>query len=90
MFKDGGNKEKTKSSTSSPVKCYFIRVDSSAAIDRGEDYKISNKTIHEARCNFMHPHTVSTVSNYMIRYVAVYNTQSFFFDVVWKHFSLRF
>ncbi|KAM2419892.1 hypothetical protein EV1_026137 [Malus domestica] len=68
VFKDGGNKEKKKSPTSSPVKCYFIRVDSSAAIDRGEDYKISNKTIHEARCIFMHPHTVSNLSNYMIRF----------------------
>ncbi|XP_021807143.1 probable RNA-dependent RNA polymerase 3 [Prunus avium] len=68
VFKDGGNKEKKKNPTSSPVKCYFIRVGSSAAIDMSGDYKFSNKKIHEIRCIFMHAHTVSSVSNYMARF----------------------
>ncbi|KAB2618468.1 RNA-dependent RNA polymerase 5 [Pyrus ussuriensis x Pyrus communis] len=68
VFKDGGNKEKKKCPTSSPVKCYFVRVGSNATIDRGGDYIISNRTAHKARCIFMHPHTVSSVSNYMIRF----------------------
>lgn len=72
MFKDGGNKEKKKNPTSSPVKCYFICVGSNAAIDRSEDYKFSNRKIHETRCIFMHAHTVSSVSNYMARYVILF------------------
>ncbi|XP_050124243.1 probable RNA-dependent RNA polymerase 3 isoform X2 [Malus sylvestris] len=68
VFKDGGNKEKKKNPTSSPVKCYFVRLGSNATIDRGGDYIISNRTAHKARCIFMHPHTVSSVSNYMIRF----------------------
>ncbi|VVA10487.1 PREDICTED: probable RNA-dependent [Prunus dulcis] len=68
VFKDGGNKEKKKNPTSSPVKCYFICVGSNAAIDRSEDYKFSNRKIHETRCIFMHAHTVSSVSNYMARF----------------------
>ncbi|BFG39850.1 hypothetical protein CerSpe_261240 [Prunus speciosa] len=68
VFKDGGNKEKKKNPTSSPVKCYFIRVGSSAAIDMSGDYKFSNKKIHEIRCIFMHAHTVFSVSNYMARF----------------------
>ncbi|CAL2274876.1 unnamed protein product [Prunus armeniaca] len=68
VFKDGGNQEKKKNPTSSPVKCYFIRVGSNAAIDRSGDYKFSNRNIHETRCIFMHAHTESSVSNYMARF----------------------
>lgn len=68
MFKDGGKEEKKKSPTSSPVKCYFIRMDSNATI--GQSHCIlSNKNICEARSRFMHAHGLSSVASYMARYV---------------------
>lgn len=67
MFKDGGNEEKKKNPTSSPVKCYFVRVGSDAAIDKGFGYKLSNRMMDEARCLFMHAHTLARVDNYMAR-----------------------
>ncbi|XP_050363842.1 probable RNA-dependent RNA polymerase 3 [Argentina anserina] len=68
VFKDGGNEEKKKDPTSSAVKCYFVRVASDAAIDQDVYYKLSNRTMHEARCLFMHAHTLASVDNYMIRF----------------------
>ncbi|KAK9947829.1 hypothetical protein M0R45_003431 [Rubus argutus] len=69
VFKDGGNKEKKKlkDPTSSPVKCYFVRVGSNAAIDRDTCYILSNRTIHEGRCLFAHVQTGPSVANYMAR-----------------------
>lgn len=69
MFKDGGKEEKKKNPTSSPVKCYFVQMESDAQIDRNVKYILSNKTIYEARCVFMHAHTVSSINSYMARYV---------------------
>lgn len=71
MFKDGGKEEKKKNPTSSPVKCYFIRMESEAFIDKIGSYKLSNKTVAEARCYFMHAHMLSSVSNYMARYACL-------------------
>ncbi|XP_061994035.1 probable RNA-dependent RNA polymerase 5 isoform X1 [Rosa rugosa] len=68
VFKDGGNEEKKKNPTSSPVKCYFVRVASDAAIDKGVSYILSNRTMYEARCLFMHAHTLASIDNYMIRF----------------------
>lgn len=59
VFKDGGKEEKKKNPTSS-VKCYFVFMESSA---------LSGKTVHEARCIFMHAHMVSSVAKYMARLV---------------------
>lgn len=72
MFKDGGNEEKKKNPTSSPVKCYFVRVASDAAIDKGVYYRLSHMTMYEARCLFMHAHTLASIDNYMARYVKNY------------------
>ncbi|XP_034699033.1 probable RNA-dependent RNA polymerase 5 isoform X1 [Vitis riparia] len=58
VFKDGGKEEKKKNPTSS-VKCYFVFMESSA---------LSGKTVHEARCIFMHAHMVSSVAKYMARF----------------------
>lgn len=67
MFKDGGKEEKKKDPSTSPVKCYFVRMESSAFIDMGYQYILSGKTVHEARYMFMHVRTVSSVANYMSR-----------------------
>ncbi|CAN6541027.1 unnamed protein product [Malus baccata var. baccata] len=68
VFKDGGKEEKKKNPTSSPVKCYFVRMDSDASIDRDVWYMLTNRTIYEARSLFMHAHTVSSVPTYMARF----------------------
>ncbi|KAH9800966.1 putative RNA-dependent RNA polymerase 3 [Citrus sinensis] len=67
VFKDGGKEEKKKDPSTSPVKCYFVRMESSASIDMGYQYILSGKTVHEARYMFMHVRTVSSVANYMSR-----------------------
>lgn len=67
VFKDGGKEEKKKDPNSSPVKCYFVRMESDASIDTGHQYILSGKQVHEARAMFMHVHTVSSLANYMSR-----------------------
>lgn len=67
VFKDGGKEEKKKNPTSSPVKCFFVRMESNAAADKNNCYILSNKTVHEARCVFMHVHMVSSLAKYMAR-----------------------
>ncbi|URE46877.1 RNA-dependent RNA polymerase [Musa troglodytarum] len=67
VFKDGG-KEKKKSPTGSPVKCYFVRMESNWGVDQEKAYILSDKFIHEARTVFMHIHTVSSLSKYMARF----------------------
>lgn len=69
VFKDGGKEEKKKNPTSSPVKCFFIRIHSDASVDQNASYILSNKSFSEVRWLFMHAHTVSSVSAYMARYV---------------------
>ncbi|XP_023006718.1 probable RNA-dependent RNA polymerase 5 isoform X2 [Cucurbita maxima] len=68
VFKDGGKEEKKKNPTTSAVKCYFVRMESAAYFDKLQPYKLSNRTIFEARSLFMHPHTVSSVASYMARF----------------------
>lgn len=69
MFKDGGKEEKKKNPTSSAVKCYFICMESNAAFDKNKPNILFNKTVYDARCIFMHAHTVSSVPEYMARLV---------------------
>ncbi|GAV88059.1 RdRP domain-containing protein [Cephalotus follicularis] len=68
VFKDGGKGEKGKDPNSSGVRCYFARLESDAPIDRRQNYILFGKTVHEARCIFMHVHTVSSLSAYMARF----------------------
>ncbi|KAF3442984.1 hypothetical protein FNV43_RR16902 [Rhamnella rubrinervis] len=68
VFKDGGKEEKKKNPTSSPVKCYFIRMESEALIDKIGPYKWSKRTISEVRRFFMHAHMLSSVPKYMARF----------------------
>ncbi|KAG5243701.1 RNA-dependent RNA polymerase [Salix suchowensis] len=67
VFKDGGKKEKKKDSTTSPVKCCFIRMESVASIDN-HDNILCGKTIREARSLFMHVDTLKSLSSYMARF----------------------
>lgn len=69
VFKDGA-KEKKKSATSSPVKCYFVRTMSNWHMDvnGNKPYILFNKSIHEARSIFMHVHTVSNLAKHMARF----------------------
>ncbi|CAL5396959.1 unnamed protein product [Camellia sinensis] len=68
VFKDGGKEEKKKSPTSSIVKCYFVRMESLAPCDEIESYILSKRTVHEARCLFMHVQMVSSLAKYMARF----------------------
>ncbi|KAK9130977.1 hypothetical protein Sjap_011464 [Stephania japonica] len=70
VYKDGG-KESKKNSTSSSIKLYFVRMESQALIDRGMAYILNNKSIAEARCIFMHVHTVDILTKYMARFSLV-------------------
>lgn len=63
MFKDGGKEEKKKDPSTSPVKCYFVRMESSASIDMGYQYILFGNMVHEARAMFVHVHAVSSVVN---------------------------
>ncbi|KAJ7973799.1 RNA-dependent RNA polymerase [Quillaja saponaria] len=71
VFKDGGKEGKQKDSRTSSVKCYFVRMESSASIDKGRSYILSNKTVSEARCMFMRAHTLPNVAEYMARFSLV-------------------
>ena len=70
MFKDGGKEEKKKDPTTSPVKCYFVRMESVASIDN-QDNILSGKTIRQARSVFMHVDNLSSLSSYMARLVTL-------------------
>ncbi|XP_062149198.1 probable RNA-dependent RNA polymerase 5 isoform X1 [Alnus glutinosa] len=70
VFKDGGKEEKKKNPTSSPVKCYFIRMESNATIDQSE-YILSRKKVYEARSVFMHAHGLPSVTRFMARFALI-------------------
>lgn len=89
VFKDGGKEEKRKSPTSSPVKCFFIRIHSDAKIDQNTSYVLCNKTISDARRLFMHAHTVSSVANYMARCVSIWIVSSKNLYLCTFHWSLN-
>ncbi|KAK2982311.1 hypothetical protein RJ640_027408 [Escallonia rubra] len=68
IFKDGGKEDKKKMKTSSGVRCYFVRMESLAPFDEREPYILSDKTVHEARCLFMHVHMVASMAKYAARF----------------------
>ncbi|PPD98039.1 hypothetical protein GOBAR_DD04978 [Gossypium barbadense] len=68
LFKGGGKEAKKKDRSTSPVKCYFVRFESNAAIDDGKEYVLSGKTVQEARSVFMHVHTLPSMAKYMDRF----------------------
>ncbi|GER48842.1 RNA-dependent RNA polymerase family protein [Striga asiatica] len=61
------NKAMKDTNTYSAVKCYFVRIDPVSPNDGDTNYILSGKTIREARCLFMHIHTISTIEKYMAR-----------------------
>ncbi|OMO58283.1 RNA-dependent RNA polymerase, eukaryotic-type [Corchorus olitorius] len=67
VFKDGGKEARKKDPTAS-VRCFFVRFESNASIDDGEEYILSGKTVQDARCVFMHIHTMSNMAKYMARF----------------------
>ncbi|CAH8262795.1 unnamed protein product [Arabidopsis lyrata] len=68
VFKDGGKAEKKKRNSTKQVKCYFIRMDSTASSDMENPYILAGMSIHEARMHFMHVHTLPSPANYMARF----------------------
>lgn len=72
VFKDGDkDKKDIKKPWSSSVKCYFVCTESFAEVDKGSSYILSHKSIHEARCLFMHIHTVASLKKYITRFTLV-------------------
>ena len=74
-FKDGRGDskkpkafDKKKSRSSWAVKCYLVRHKSPAQWLE-KDYILFNKTMHEARCLFMHVHTTRSIAKYISRSV---------------------
>ncbi|CAF2153731.1 BnaA01g25370D [Brassica napus] len=65
--------EKKKDFSTKGMKCYFIRTDSTSAIDTGSPYMFSGKSIYEARMHFMHVHTLPSLANYMARYFSFFS-----------------
>ncbi|XP_058722361.1 probable RNA-dependent RNA polymerase 5 isoform X2 [Vicia villosa] len=68
VFKDGGKEEKKKDSTTSSVKCYFVRTESYCSADERTSYLLSNKTMFESRSLFMHAHMLPSIDKYMARF----------------------
>ncbi|GMH16524.1 hypothetical protein Nepgr_018365 [Nepenthes gracilis] len=60
-----GREEKKKNPSSSPVKCYFVDIESFAKVYANH---LNIRSVNEARCLFMHIDNVSRLSNYMIRF----------------------
>ncbi|KAK7245449.1 hypothetical protein RIF29_40295 [Crotalaria pallida] len=71
VFKDGGKKEKRKNPTTSSVKCYFVRTESSSSADERTSYLLSDKTMFEARSVFMHVHMLTNLDKYMARFALI-------------------
>ncbi|KAF8370199.1 hypothetical protein HHK36_031763 [Tetracentron sinense] len=87
VFKDGGKEEKKKNPASSPVKCYFVCMESHASSDEKNQCILFKKTIREARCLFMHVHKVSSMAKYMARLVT---ERPSLFAAIYVHlFSLK-
>ncbi|KAI3714711.1 hypothetical protein L6452_21670 [Arctium lappa] len=73
-YKDGRGDNKNqmysmkKQRSSWAAKCYFVRKESHAPWDERDPYILLNKTNHEARCLFMHVHTVPSMAKYISRF----------------------
>ncbi|KAH0942255.1 hypothetical protein HID58_001892 [Brassica napus] len=63
VFKDGGKEKNKKDFSTTGVKCYFIRTDSTSANDPRSSYIFLGTRMH-----FMHVHTLPSSDNYMVRF----------------------
>lgn len=70
VYKDDGKKRRLqdKEEKIDSVKCYFVRMESLNPYEN-ETYILHDKMVHEARCNFMHVHMVSSMAKYMARFI---------------------
>uniref|UniRef100_M0ZHN6 RNA-dependent RNA polymerase n=1 Tax=Solanum tuberosum TaxID=4113 RepID=M0ZHN6_SOLTU len=75
VYKDDGKKRssKDKEEKIDSVKCYFVRMESLNPYEK-ETYILRDKMVHEARCNFMHVHMVSSMAKYMARFSLTLST----------------
>ncbi|XP_060209832.1 probable RNA-dependent RNA polymerase 3 isoform X2 [Lycium barbarum] len=75
VYKNEGKKKssKDKEEKIDSVKCYFVRMESLNPCEE-ETYILHDKTVHEARCHFMHVHTVSSMAKYMARFSLILST----------------
>ncbi|XP_062017278.1 probable RNA-dependent RNA polymerase 3 [Rosa rugosa] len=91
VYSVGGNKgkNKLKDPTSSPVKCYFVRMSSDAAIDMGKFYKLAGKTMHEGRSLLTHVHTGPSLANYMAR-LSLILSKTVTLEVNWSLVKVEF
>ncbi|XP_056163743.1 probable RNA-dependent RNA polymerase 5 isoform X2 [Syzygium oleosum] len=80
VFKDGGKEERKRDPTTSSVRCYFVCMECEALKER--------KTVHEARCFFMHAHTVSSISRYMIR-LSLILSKTVSLEVDWNRVTIE-
>ncbi|XP_056163708.1 probable RNA-dependent RNA polymerase 3 isoform X2 [Syzygium oleosum] len=80
VFKDGGKEEKKSDPTTSAVRCYFVCMECEALKEK--------KTVHEARCFFMHAHTVSSISRYM-RQLSLVLSKTVSLEVDWNRVTIE-
>ncbi|VFQ63047.1 unnamed protein product [Cuscuta campestris] len=65
VFKDEGNKKRNSTEgNGTTIKSYFIRMDTGG--NAKQSFILQGKTVHEARCLFMHVHMVSSMAKYVI------------------------
>ncbi|XP_031107582.1 probable RNA-dependent RNA polymerase 5 isoform X3 [Ipomoea triloba] len=69
VFKDEGKEKKSNPKdgrATTSVKCYFVRMETLGHAQ--ESFILHGKTVHDARCLFMHVHMVSSMAKYMARF----------------------
>lgn len=69
VFKVGERKGKKSYPITSDVNCYFVRMELIAPCGEKKPYILLNKTMHQARCLFMHLHTTPNLAKYASRLV---------------------
>ncbi|XP_017249058.1 probable RNA-dependent RNA polymerase 5 [Daucus carota subsp. sativus] len=67
VFKVGERKGKKSYPITSDVNCYFVRMELIAPCGEKKPYILLNKTMHQARCLFMHLHTTPNLAKYASR-----------------------
>lgn len=88
VFKVGGKEEKKKDPTTSSVKCYFVRTESSCSTDERESYILSNRTMFESRSLFMHAHMLPNIDKYMARFSLILS-KTYKLNVDWTTVSVK-
>ncbi|RAL37179.1 hypothetical protein DM860_004101 [Cuscuta australis] len=68
VFKDEGKSRKRNSTegNGTTIKSYFVRMDTGG--NAKQSFILQGKTVHEARCLFMHVHMVSSMAKYVARF----------------------